>query len=159
MANNTTRIDSENLKRSAALVAQKLDEIYAELDTMLDPLTPDERVAMPTPPKAFNQAGRTLARAAVAHPVIAASTAYDPKAVIEDLDNVDIIQPVLEKAARVNQLLADARLAWIAEAYVPSLQVYGVAKVIARKNAEVQQLVDPLASVFNVGRRSKKKTE
>lgn len=159
MANPNTRIDSEKLKRSAAVVAQKLDEIYAELDTMLDPLTPEERQEMPTPPKAFNQAGRTLARAAVDHPVIAASTAYDPKAVLEDLNNVEIIQPVLEKSNRINQLLADARLAWIAEAYVPSLQVYGVAKVIARQNAEVQRLVDPLASVFNVGRRSKKKTE
>lgn len=154
-----TRVDSKQLQTAADTAIKKLDEAYAALDKYLDLLTPEERRATLRPPDAFVAAGRTLARAAIEHPVIAQSTEYDPKAVVEDLDNVEIIAAVSEKASRVQQLVADARLAWLAESYVPSLQVYGVAKVIARQNAAVQKLVDPLADVFGTGRELKSKKQ
>lgn len=151
------RLDSKALKATADRVATKLDEVYDTLDKLLELLTPEERQAVLNPPASFLSAGKTLARAAIDHPIIAQSTGYDPKAVLEDLENVEILAPVAEKAAKVTQLLADARLAWLHEAYVPSLQVYGVAKVIAKSNAAVQQLVDPLGDVFGVGRERRKK--
>ena len=70
---------------------------------------------------------------------------------------MELLAPVVEKAERVQQLLADARLSGLAEGHVPSLQVYGVAKVIARNNPDVQKLVDPLGEVFGTGRQRRKK--
>lgn len=141
----------------ADVAKRKLDEAYAALDTLLDLMTPEERKAALKPPNAFMDAGKELARGVLKHPVVAASTQYDPKAVLEDLANVEIITPVAESANQVVQLLSDARLAWLQEAYIPSIQVYGVAKVVAKTNADLQKLVDPLGGVFGLNRSMKKK--
>lgn len=151
-----TRIDSRQLQLVADIAKQKLDEAYAALDTLLDLMTPEERKSALKPPNAFVDAGKELARGVLKHPVIAAATQYDPKAVLEDLANVEILTPVAESASQVTQLVADARLAWLAEAYVPSIQVYGVAKVIAKTNADLQKIVDPLGGVFGLNRSMKK---
>lgn len=149
------RVDPKEFKATMKLAEEGLDQVLSALRKHLELLTPEERKRTLKPPDDFMTAGRTLARATEAHPAIAESTDYDAKAVIEDLDNVVALQPVMEKTVEVQQLLADARLRWLAESYVPSLQVYGVAKVIARLNAEVQKLVAPLARVFGTGRERK----
>lgn len=155
----STRVDSKALQCAAETATKKIDEAYAALAAYLELMTPAERKRAPKPPAAFPAKGRTLARGAIEHPVITASTEYDPQAVLEDLDNVEILQPVAEKAKGLQQLLSDARLQWLAESYVPSLQVYGVAKVVAKTNPAVQKLVDPLAEVFGTGRQQKKKKD
>lgn len=151
------RVDSEQLQRVANAAGKHLDEARKQLETLLEVLTPDERKRALKPPDEFLNAALKLARAAEDHPMIAASTAYDPKAVREDLKNVQLIAPIAQKAQDVAQLLADARLLWLSEAYRPSLQVYGVAKVIARQNGQVQKLVEPLGEVFGTGHERRKK--
>lgn len=61
------------------------------------------------------------------------------------------------KANKIAQLLADPRLTWLAEAYQPSLQLYGVAKVAARTDGALKALIDPMAEIFP-GRRQNRKT-
>lgn len=44
-----------------------------------------------------------------------------------------------------------------AEAYVPSLELYGVSKVRAKKDGKLAQAIFPLAEVFATPRRKAKK--
>jgi hypothetical protein len=75
----------------------------------------------------------------------------------EDLDNVAEIAPLDAKLGRLAQLVADSRLTWLAEAYEPSLAVYGVAKVRAKKDGSLSDLLEPMAEVFATRRARAKK--
>lgn len=154
-----TRIDTQQLAKAVRQADVKLDEVIEILSKYLVLLTPEERQTAPKPPETFPPAGRSLARAVIAHPQIAAGTGHDPKAVLEDLDNIEILGPIEEKAARVAQLVADSRLQWMSEAYSPSLRYYGVAKVIAKNDAKVQEVVDALSDVFAARRQRKPPTQ
>jgi len=72
----------------------------------------------------------------------------------EDLDNVELLASVEQRVSNLSRLLADSRLTWLAEAFVPSLQLYGVAKVRAKDNAQLEQTIAPLARVFATRRRA-----
>ena len=155
----SNRVDSQALKTAADLAEKKLDEASAALGAYLTLLTVDERRSTLKPPDDFLTKGPELARAARQHPGIAETSGYDPDAVLEDLNNVALLAPVAEKVEHLRQLLADARLAWLAEAFAPSLVVYGVAKEIAKINPEVQKLVSPLSSVFATPRQKQVKQD
>src|SRR5262249_40197885 len=98
----------------------------------------------------FPDAGRSLARAAVQHPEIAAVSGFESDAVVEDLDNVDVLAPLVEKVAELAQTLADTKLAWLAEAGGPSLAPYLVAKV--KRSGALRTVIDPLAAIFATAR-------
>ena len=66
---------------------------------------------------------------------------------------------MLEKLNALNRLVADTRLLWLSEAWVPSLALYAVAKVKAKTNGAIRTIVDPLAEVFATIRRAPKKPE
>ena len=80
-------------------------------------------------------------------------------AVLEDLDNVKAIQPVIEKIAELQRQLADSQLVWRGEAWTPSLLAYGVAKVLSRTNAALRSVVDPIAAIFATHRTRAAKVE
>jgi hypothetical protein len=51
-----------------------------------------------------------------------------------DLNNVAALDTIGPRLARLQQMLDDASLLWLAEAYVPTLELHGVAKVRAKKD-------------------------
>lgn len=89
-----------------------------------------------------------VCRCPAARPEIAAATAYDGEAVLEDLDNATALTPIVEKIAELDQRISDTRLSWLAEAWVPSLAAYAVAKVRAKSDGALRTVVDPMAAVF-----------
>ena len=88
-----------------------------------------------------------------------AATELDSEAVLEDLDNVKDIQPVIEKIAELQRQLADSQLVWRGEAWTPSLLAYGVAKVLSRTHAALRSVVDPIAAIFATHRTRAAKVE
>jgi len=55
-------------------------------------------------------------------------------------------------------MLDDSRLLWLAEAYLSSLELYGVAKVRAKKDGKLAQAILPLAEVFATPRKKRATT-
>jgi hypothetical protein len=144
---NYTRIDTKKLKAAVAAAEKKLDEVDAHLDA-LPQLTDEQRAELLRPRADFPKAGRKLAAKSGEHGDLVAATEYDAEAVLEDLDNVDVIEELGPRLARLARRVDDARLLWLAEAYVPTLEFYGVARVRAKKDAVLAQTIAPLAAVM-----------
>jgi hypothetical protein len=100
-----------------------------------------------------------LATETAAHPAIVGATEYEAEAVVEDLNNVEVLDRLAAPLARIQQMVDDARLQWLAEAYVPSLELYGVAKVGAKKNGALALAIAPLAEVFSTPRKRTQNTK
>jgi hypothetical protein len=156
-----TRVDTKNLKDAVHVAAGHLDQAAAALKPYLVVISDAERASTPRTRDGFPDAGRTLARAAANHPEMVAASGFDAEAVVEDLDNVAVLAPVAEKVARLGQLLADTKLTWLAEAWVPALALYALAKVRSKADGALRTVVDPLAAIFanRRGRASKPPAE
>jgi hypothetical protein len=154
----STRVDTKKLKAAIKVASEHLDEASAALAPFTAILTDADRAAMPRAREGFGEAGRALARAAAGHPEIAAVSGFDAEAITEDLDNVRELSPLVEQVAELSKRLSDTRLAWLAEAWVPSLAMYAVAKVRAKTDGKLRTLVAPLAEMFAV-RRARREPE
>lgn len=148
-----TRIKTQELAKALTEALQKLDEVRALLAPYLVIATPQDRRDAVRPPESFPAAGRALCRASVEHPLLqAAAPQFEAEAVIEDLDNVDLLEPLTEKLEEMLQQIADSKLSWLSEAYLPSLAVYAVAKAMSKTNGALRTVVDPLAQIFSTAR-------
>ena len=144
----STRLDTAKLKLASAKAEKKLEEALDELRPFLVILHEKERAKIPRTRDGFDAATRSLTRGIKDHPNVIAATEFDSEAVLEDLDNVEAIRPLLEKVTELHQQLADSQLVWRAEAWTPSLLAYGVAKVLSKTNAALRSVVDPIAAIF-----------
>ncbi len=143
-----TRLDTAKLRLATKQAETKIDEAFTILRPYLVLLHEVERAKIPRTRDGFDDATRSLTRGIKDHPNVIAATDFDSEAVLEDLDNVDALQPVLEKVTEFHQRLTDSQLVWRAEAWTPSLLAYGVAKVLAKGNATLRLVVDPIAAIF-----------
>lgn len=145
---NYTRVDTKKLTADCEKAAKKLDEALAILGPYLVIMSDKDRAVTPRARDGFAPAARALTRAIAEHPNVAAASEFDDAAVLEDLANVEVLQPVWEKVGEISQRLADTKLTWLAEAWVPSLTAYGVAKALANTNASLRTVIAPLADIF-----------
>jgi hypothetical protein len=144
----STRIDTAKLKLAAEQVSTKIEEVNELLAPFLVILSDQERAKIPRTRDGFDDATRSLSRGIAGHANVIAATDFDSEAVLEDLDNVKILTPVLEKIVELNQRITDSQLVWRAEAWTPALMAYGVAKVLSKTNAALRSVVDPLSAIF-----------
>jgi len=154
-----TRVDTKKLMTALAKAEDHIDQAHAVLSPYLAVLTGADRLSTPRPPLTFPEAGRSLSRSISGRPEIAAATEYDGDAVLEDLDNAAALVAVDEKLTELCQRIVDTRLTWLAEAWVPSLAVYAVAKVRAKTDGALRTVVEPMAAVFATRRSRAAKTE
>jgi hypothetical protein len=155
---NLTRVDNKKLKQSVDSVVEQLEATATALAKHLPVLTEADRKGLPRPRADFPKAARSLATETAAHPAIVGATEYEAEAV-EDLNNVEVLDRLAAPLARIQQMVDDARLQWLAEAYVPSLELYGVAKVGAKKNGALALAIAPLAEVFSTPRKRTQNTK
>ena len=153
-----TRIKTADLEVAVTKAVNKIDEAMALLAPFLVLITDDERAATPRTRDGFPDASPALGRAIADHPKIADAADYNSEAVEEDLANAKVLAPLGEKLVEITQRVADSKLVWLAEAYVPSLTAYGVAKVVAKTNAALRTVIAPLAAIFAT-RRGKQNDE
>ena len=144
----STRINTAELKLAAEQATKKIEEANELLAPYLVVLSYQERAKIPRTRDGFDDATRSLTRGIEGHPNVVAATDFDSEAVLEDLDNARILTPVLDKSLELNQRLADSQLVWRAEAWTPALLAYGVAKVLAKTDAALRSVVDPVAAIF-----------
>jgi hypothetical protein len=156
---NLTRVDNKKLKQSVDSVVEQLEATATALAKHLPVLTEADRKGLPRPRADFPKAARSLATETAAHPAIVGATEYEAEAVVEDLNNVEVLDRLAAPLARIQQMVDDARLQWLAEAYVPSLELYGVAKVGAKKNGALALAIAPLAEVFSTPRKRTQNTK
>ncbi len=153
-----TRVDTKKLRNAVTLAVKKLGEAVDALEPHLAVLPDAERATVPRVRSDFPSAARKLAVESDKHGDIVSATEYDAEAVLEDLDNVETIAALAVPLARLQRMLDDSRLLWLAEAYVPSLELYGVAKVRAKKDGKLAQTIAPLAEVFATPRKKRAST-
>ncbi|MBK8217824.1 MAG: hypothetical protein IPK71_29200 [Myxococcales bacterium] len=151
-----TRVNNRALKQTVTRAKAKLDEVHELLAAMLPLLTDAQRATVPRVRADFPDAARSLAVESADHADVVAATDYDAEAVIEDIDNVKALDELDRVVGIIRRRIDDARLVWSAEAYVPSLELYGVAKVRAKKDAKLARAIEPLAEVFSTTRKKSK---
>ena len=154
-----TRVDSNELQSAIDKATQLIQEAAELLAPYLVILTEEERRSTPRPREGFHQAGSDLSHAMGQHPKVASVTDYDASAVQEDLRNVALISPIFGRVEELSRRLADSRLTWLAEAWVPSLAAYAVAKVVARRDGTLRQLISPLAKIFATTRSAQEEAK
>jgi len=152
---NLSRVETKKVRLAVASAVTNLEQAISALQPYLTLLPDGERAVIPRVRDDFPEAARKLAQASADHADIVAATDYNAEAVVEDLDNVVALQPLAAPVARLVQMINDSRLLWQAEAYVPSLELYGVAKVRAKKDGNLAQAILPLAEVFATPRKKK----
>jgi len=150
-----TRVDNKKLRKAIDKAAGHLDEALGALEPLLVSLTDAERATVPRARADFPKAARKLAEASAYHPDVVAATEFDAAAVVEDLHNVEALEALAPRIERLARMIDDSRLVWLAEAFVPSLQLYGVAKVRAKTDPRLAQAIEPFAEVFAAPRKKK----
>ncbi len=155
----TTRVDTAKLRLAVDKARKKIEEANNLLAPHLVVLHEQERARIPRARDGFDDAARSLTRGLEGHPNVIAATDFDGEAVIEDLDNVKILAPLLEQVVELNRRLTDSQLVWRGEAWTPALLAYGVAKVLAKSNAALRSVVEPLAAIFATHRGRAAKVE
>jgi hypothetical protein len=145
---STTRIDSAQLNAVVTSLAAELDRLEADFEALLPTLTAADRKTVPRTRTGFPEAARTFAQVMSTRPDIEAVAEFDRVAVLEDLDNVAIIDPLVPRVEKLAQRLQDSRLKWLAEAQEPTLAAYGVAKARALRDGTLQALIEPLQQVL-----------
>ena len=151
-----SRIDTAKLKAAVAKAVKKCEEADEILAPFLEVLADHERATIPRPPEGFALQARKAVEEANSQPAFAKMAGFDGGAVIEDLNNVDALVALERAHETLGRKIADARLAWTAEAYVPTLDLYYLAKRKADSDGNVQPIVDAIAPMF-ASRRGKKK--
>ena len=154
-----TRIDTAKLADAVRQAQIKIDEAAALLAPYLVIINAEERASTPRARETFPAAGRSLARAVADYPGIASASGFDGAAMNEDLDNAEVLAPLIEKVTELSQRIDDSKLVWLAEAWVPSLAAYGVAKAAARNNAGLRAVVAPLARIFATNRAKQEEAQ
>lgn len=89
-----------------------------------------------------------MIRAAADYPDLAERAEFEIAGVQEDLDNAGELASAQELLDQLARLVDDSRLLWLAEAYVPSLALYRLAKAAATVDGTLEALVKPLEDVF-----------
>lgn len=138
-------------------VVEEATELLGQVEDLLEPylvlLTEKERKKIPKPRDGFEKAGRALARAVKGFPKVADVSGCNPVELVDNLDSAKAMAPLAERTAALSRRIADARLTWLAAAWLPALTAYGIAKVLSKTDAALRAVVDPLAPVFVVRRR------
>ena len=145
----STRIDTKTLTTATSEALQHIEQALTALSAYTPILTPEERRAMLRPGEGFPAAAKALCRASREHALLSAAVSFEPEAVQEDLDNLEVLAPLLERLAELSQRVSDSRLVWLSEAYVPCLALYSAAKSQARQNGALRTMIAPIAQIFS----------
>lgn len=150
------RIDPIEFEAAVSEAQAYLAVAFGLLAPYLVVLTDDERLSVPRTRTGFLEAGRKPALAIDGHPAVAQAAEYDPIAAGECLDNVAQLNGLMIKISELTQRIADSRLAWLADAWGPSLAVYAAAKALATRQGALRTIVQILAPIFATPKSSKK---
>lgn len=143
-----SRIDTKALASATAEARQHIEQALALLAPYTPIVTSEERRATLRPGEGFTSAAKALCRASVEHPLLSAAVNFSSEAVQEDLDNVELLAPLVEKLTELSQRLSDSKLIWLAEAYLPCLALYSAAKSQSKQNGALRNVVSPIAQIF-----------
>lgn len=155
----TSRVPTAVLRPIVEGATRDLDRIEQTLSALLVVLTAGDRKTIPRTRTGFPAAARVLANLLQTRPEIGAAAGYQGDAVIEDLDNVELVEPLLPRLHALIQRIEDSRLLWLAEAQEPTLAAYGVAKVRAERDGTLAPMIGPLKKVLANGPLSRAETE
>lgn len=147
----TGRVPTPVLRQLVELTTRDLDRIEQALSVLLVALTANDRRSVPRTRTGFPAAARVLANVLSTRPDITGLVGYRSEDVIQDLDNVALIAPLLPRLNAMTQRIEDARLLWLAEAQEPTFAAYGVAKVRAERDGSIAAMIEPLKRVLAVG--------
>lgn len=151
-------METDALKEALESAHLKLAEVTELLQPFMNLLSDKERDAIACAPRSFTAAGRAFARRADEFSTLCKAADYDRQKVVEALDKIELLSALDTAADTLQQRVRDARLAWTSDAYVPSLRLYAIGKVVARTDARTAQFIEPMVKCFRASRRRKKKS-
>lgn len=150
-----TRVNPADLQAALTQAQEHARQIIALLQPFAVRLTDEERATVPRARAGFPDAARALVRGLEVRPDVSQMVRFEGEAVLEDLDNVQALQPLREQLTVIEHMVSDSQLTWTGEAYASCLTAYRVAKVAAKDQGDLTTALGPLAEVFATKRERK----
>ena len=154
-----TRVPTHLVAELAARTAKHLDDLEGSMSELLVVLEPDERRRMPRVRNSFLEAALQFSDVLKKRPDIVAITKYDAEAVVEDLQNVLLIAPLLPRLEALAQRVSDSELQWLAEAQEPTYAAYSVARTLSERDGSLGKLIEPMRKVLSNRRSPEEEVE
>lgn len=149
-----SRVDTNTLREATDQARAAMKNLELALKPLLvTDLTDQERKETLRAPVRLADAGRDTAVVARTRPTLMAAAEYDPEAVLEDLENHQLLAGLAEIFRDYHQWVEDSKLVWAGEAYYQTLRLYNVAKALEKTDGSLRPLVDPLEKMFQARRR------
>lgn len=156
-----TRVDISMLTPTVDAAIEDVRMASSRLTELLGHLRLNaaQRKTLVRPSRVFPKAARQLAQASLDHPELVAAVKYDREALLEDLAVAEALQPLQQELTELSQLLNDAVLRSLHEAYLASAGLYTVSKAVAGSNPQAEEIVSALKPVFEVSASTSTKKE
>lgn len=151
-----TKVDTSKLKTALEAARQKLADTNKLLESYLTLLGEKERSEIPKVRVGFSEPARYLANVMAPHKELIAASGYDASEVLEDLANLDMLKTLIPDIDLLKQRINDTLLVWSAEAYLPTMSLYSLAKIRAKNNPDLQEKLAPMIEFMSTKRLAKK---
>lgn len=115
-------------------------------------LTADDRKRAASPSANFTKTTRKVLGGADEFHDLMKTADVSEEAVLEDIDNLDLLYPLQREVDLLKQVTDDAVLLSGDEAYRSMLKVYAMAKVIAENRPEAEEIVKMISALFTPAR-------
>ena len=146
------RVPTEQLHALMTTAVKACQEARAALESQFPRLSKEDREAAAKPPNGFPKAARKIVQASSEFADVVTAARFDKEAVVEDIDNLDLLYPLQREVDLLKTVTDDAVLLSGDEAYREVLGLYNVAKAIAGVRPEVEELVKTTGTLFSTVR-------
>jgi hypothetical protein len=152
-----------DLEKMGSIVHQMVDlliEMRRDLSPYMTNLTPEQRKSLPKAPLKLDDVGQRLASTSPTVPhLLAVCPNFHGPTVQRQLDIGRILGPLAEHAEMIAQLAADTRNKHMSDAYVATLELYRIGKAMGETDAQVREVIEPMAELFAARVKKAKKEE
>lgn len=152
-----TRVPTAELKRLVDDAIEACRMAREAIESQFPRLTAEARAQVAAPRKGFTKTVRKAVTASGEFATLWRAAGVDEEAVVEDIDNLDLLYPMQREVDLLKQVTDDAVLLSGDEAYRAMLLVYAVAKAVSGNRPEAEELVKMVGSLFD-SVRGKSKT-
>jgi hypothetical protein len=155
-----TRVSTSALKSTVAAADTEIAALRGLLESVLvSSLSTEDRARVLRAPNDLADPAREVLAQAPRFPSLLAAVKYDPPAVREDLENLEVLAGLAQRLGELQRWVEDSRLAWEGELYQQTLALYNVAKPLVASDPSLQALVDPMEKLFASRRKPAKASD
>lgn len=141
-----TRVDNSKLK--AVDLEKKLTDLISQLKPYLMVLTDEERKNIYKPKEGLPQAALIFNGLMGEYADVAKAASYQTEAMVEDLNNLNLINNAESKLKHLLQMVLDTKLKWMQELHSQMAPAYKLSKALSESNGALANKLKDVEEFF-----------